>query len=65
MKTRSYVAPCVRKPKSDLATGVLIVGGLLFTTGGAGTIEKGSIILGLIVAVVGVMLMFYGARRAR
>ena len=65
MNKRTYVAPCVqvRQQKSEAITGLLLVGGLIATIGGVGTAEKVGLATGLVVAVVGLALMYCGTRR--
>ena len=64
MKNRAYVAPCLPKPPvSNVVTGFLVCGGLIVTLGGVGTAEKASLTTGVVVAVIGLVLMYFGTRR--
>lgn len=65
MKTKQYVAPCVQQKPRESVTGCFIASGLVITSTGAGITEGPSILVGILVATVGLTLMYIGVRRAR
>ncbi len=65
-KNEPYVAPCmrVRKPMNPAVTSIMIIGGIIVTMGGAGTVETASMAKGIIVSLVGLVVFFIGVHRA-